>query len=98
MFAKSGMIGTLILLVAYVLATIGAMRLLFFSGDTTTRRWEIVIPLLALVVLGYTIYRNVVPYPTGRPAGTRRSAPCGCSPRCCWCSPGRRSRAGPGSG
>ena len=64
-FANSGVIGTLILLVAYVLATIGAMRLLFFSGDTTTRRWEIVIPVLALVVLGYTIYRNVVPYPTG---------------------------------
>jgi amino acid transporter len=64
-FANSGVIGTLILLVAYVLATIGAMRLLFFSGDTSTRRWEIVIPLLALVVLGYTIYRNVVPYPTG---------------------------------
>jgi len=64
-FANSGVIGTLILLVAYVLATIGAMRLLFFSGDTTTRRWEIVIPVLALVVLGYTIYRNVIPYPTG---------------------------------
>jgi hypothetical protein len=64
-FANSGVIGTLILLVAYVLATIGAMRLLFFSGDTATRRWEIVIPLLALVVLGYTIYRNVIPYPTG---------------------------------
>ncbi len=64
-FANSGVIGTLILLVAYVLATIGAMRLLFFSGDTTTRRWEIVIPVLALIVLGYTIYRNVIPYPTG---------------------------------
>ena len=49
-----------------MLATIGAMRLPFFSGDTTTRRWEIVIPVLALVVLGYTIYRNVVPYPTGQ--------------------------------
>jgi amino acid transporter len=64
-FANSGVIGTLILLVAYVLATVGAIRLLFFSGDTTTRRWEIVIPVLALVVLGYTIYRNVVPFPTG---------------------------------
>ena len=36
-----------------------------FSGDTSTRRWEIVIPVLALIVLGYTIYRNVIPYPTG---------------------------------
>jgi hypothetical protein len=25
--------------------------------------WQIVIPLLALAVLGYTIYRNVIPYP-----------------------------------
>jgi hypothetical protein len=24
-----------------------------------------VVPLLALVVLGYTVHRNVVPYPTG---------------------------------
>ena len=30
--------------------------------------WEIVIPLLALVVLGYTLYRNVFPYPTAGPA------------------------------
>jgi amino acid transporter len=64
-FANSGVIGTLILLVVYVLATVGAMRLLFFSADRSTRRWEIVIPVLALVVLGYTIYRNVVPYPSG---------------------------------
>ena len=26
--------------------------------------WQIVIPILALVVLGYTLYRNVIPYPT----------------------------------
>jgi amino acid transporter len=67
-FANSGVIGTLILLVAYVLATVGAMRLLFFSSDSTTPRWEMVIPVLALVVLGYTIYRNVVPYPSGEAA------------------------------
>ncbi len=64
-FAWSGVIGTLILLVAYALATIGVIRLLFFSGQQTVPTWEIVVPILALGVVGYTLYRNVVPYPTG---------------------------------
>ncbi len=64
-FVWSGVIGTLILLVVYVLATIGAIRILFFSGRKVVRTWEIVIPILALAVLIYTIYRNVYPYPTG---------------------------------
>ncbi|HEX6447173.1 MAG TPA: APC family permease [Streptosporangiales bacterium] len=67
-FLWSGTIGTLILLVVYVLATIGAVRLLFFSGRRYVRAWEIVIPILGLLVLGYTIYRNVLPYPTGAAA------------------------------
>jgi amino acid transporter len=67
-FLYSGTIGTLILLVAYVLATIGAIRLVFFSGDDRIARWELVIPVLALIVLGYTIFRNVWPYPTGAAA------------------------------
>jgi amino acid transporter len=67
-FLYSGTIGTLILLVAYVLATIGAIRLVFFSGDDRVARWELIIPVLALVVLGYTIFRNVWPYPTGAAA------------------------------
>ncbi|HEY2271452.1 MAG TPA: APC family permease [Jatrophihabitantaceae bacterium] len=62
-FLWSGTIGTLILLVAYVLTTIGAMRLLFFQRKMRVPMWQIVIPLAALVVLGYTIYRNVWPYP-----------------------------------
>jgi amino acid transporter len=64
-FATSGTIGTLILLVVYLLATVGATRLLFFSGPAKVRRWEIVIPVAGAVVLGYTLYRNVYPYPTG---------------------------------
>ena len=64
-FATSGTIGTLILLVVYLLTTIGAMRLLFFSGLVKVRRWEIVIPTAGAIVLGYTLYRNVWPYPTG---------------------------------
>ena len=67
-FATSGTIGTLILLVVYLLATAGAVRLLFFSGPAKVRRWEIVIPLAGTLVLGYTLYRNVWPYPTGTAA------------------------------
>jgi len=67
-FLASGTIGTLILLVVYLVTTIGAIRLLFFTAPRTVPMYEIVIPLLALVVLGYTVYRNVVPYPTGTSA------------------------------
>jgi len=62
-FVWSGVIGTLILLVVYILATIGAMRLLWFSGPAKVAGWQMVIPIGALIVLGYTIYRNVWPYP-----------------------------------
>ena len=68
LFVASGTIGTLILLVVYALATIGAARLLFFSGHREVAPWEIVIPALALVLLGYTLFRNVVPYPEGAAA------------------------------
>ena len=62
-FLWSGTIGTLILLVAYILATLGCIKLVFIDRALAVRQWEIVIPLLALVMLGYTIYRNVWPYP-----------------------------------
>jgi amino acid transporter len=62
-FVWSGVIGTLILLVVYILATIGAMKLLWFSGPAKVPTWQIVIPIGALLVLGYTIYRNIWPYP-----------------------------------
>ncbi|MDH2444492.1 APC family permease [Amnibacterium sp. CER49] len=65
LFVTSGTTGTLILLVAYVLATIGAIRLLFFSGARKVATWEIVVPILALLVLAYTLFRNIVPLPTG---------------------------------
>lgn len=63
-FGWSGTMGTLILLVAYVLTTIGAIRLVFIQKKLAVPMWQIVIPILALVVLGYTLYRNVIPYPT----------------------------------
>ena len=65
LFLESGTIGTLILLVVYILATIGMVRLVFFSGDNRIRRWELIIPVLGVIVLGYTLFRNVWPLPTG---------------------------------
>jgi len=64
LFVASGTIGTLILLLVYALATIGAAKLLFFSGERQVATWEVVVPFLALVVIGYTLFRNVYPYPT----------------------------------
>jgi amino acid transporter len=63
-FAWFSSIGTLVLLVAYLLTTIGAIRLVFVQRLMDVPRWQIVIPLAAVVVLGYTLYRNVIPYPT----------------------------------
>jgi amino acid transporter len=64
-FLWSGTIGTLILLVAYVLTTIGAIKLVFVERRMPgVPMWQVVIPIAALVVLGYTLYRNVVPFPS----------------------------------
>ena len=61
-FVWSGVIGTLILLVAYILATLGAMRLLWFRGRAPRRpMWQIVVPIAALLVLLATLYYNVDP-------------------------------------
>lgn len=53
-------IGTIALLVAYALATIGAFRFLFLTGPAKAPRWQAVIPVLALGFVVYTIYKNVV--------------------------------------
>lgn len=63
-FLWSATIGTLLLLVIYVLTTIGAIRLVFVQKKMSVPAWQVIIPIAALVVLGYTIYRNVIPYPT----------------------------------
>ena len=62
-FAGTGTIGTLIILVAYLMLTIGAIKFLFFSGRARVAMWEIVIPLAAVAVLGYVLFRNVWPIP-----------------------------------
>jgi amino acid transporter len=65
-FLWSGTIGTLILLVAYVLATVGMTLLVFVRREMpSVPMWQVIIPVAGIVVLGYTIYRNVYPYPTG---------------------------------
>jgi amino acid transporter len=64
-FVAAGTIGTLILLVVYVLATIGATRLVFFPRAGAAVRAEIIIPILGLALLGYTLWRNVIPFPEG---------------------------------
>jgi amino acid transporter len=62
-FVWGGTIGTLILLVAYILTTIGAIKLIFIERRMAVPGWQVIIPLAAIVLLGYTLYRNVIPYP-----------------------------------
>ena len=66
-FDWTATIGTLLLLVVYLLATLGAVRVLFFKGPALVRRWEIVIPLVALAILVFTLYKNI--HPTDTPIG-----------------------------
>ncbi len=65
LFVEAGTIGTLILLVVYILATIGMVKLVFFSGDRSIPSWQLAIPVLGIIVLGYTLFRNIWPLPSG---------------------------------
>jgi amino acid transporter len=68
-FAWSGSIGTLILLVAYALATIGMVLLVFVRRRMpSVPMWQLIIPVAAIALLGYTLYRNVFPYPSSGPS------------------------------
>lgn len=65
-FSWSGTISTLILLVTYLLATIGMILLVFVRRRLpTVPPWQIVIPIAAVAVLGYTLYRSVSVYLAG---------------------------------
>jgi amino acid transporter len=55
-------IGTLSLLVAYMLTSVGAISFLFIR-NRIARAWEIVIPVAAIVFLGYTLIKQIVPVP-----------------------------------
>jgi amino acid transporter len=53
-------VGTVLILVAYVMATVGAIRYLFFAGgEAKVPAWQIIIPVLGGAFVCYTIYRNV---------------------------------------
>ena len=64
-FLWSGTIGTLILLVAYVMASLGCTMLVFIRRKLPVPMWQVVIPIVGIIVLGYTLYRNVIPWPAG---------------------------------
>jgi amino acid transporter len=53
--------GTIALLVAYAMVTVGAIRFLFFAGARRVAAWEIVLPIAALAVVGYVVYRQMDP-------------------------------------
>jgi amino acid transporter len=66
-FFYPGTVGVLSLLAAYIVTNIGGISFLFIRGRRAPR-WEIVIPILAIAVLGYTLYKNVqgVAFPYSR--------------------------------
>jgi amino acid transporter len=57
--------GTIALLVAYAMVTLGAIRFLFFGETRRVAGWEIIMPLGALAVVGYVVYRQMDPDGTG---------------------------------
>jgi amino acid transporter len=63
-------VGTVLILTAYVVATVGAIRFLFFKGEAKAPMWQLAIPLLGGAFVCYTIYRNVFIGQTGANANT----------------------------
>lgn len=53
-------IGTIALLVAYALATLGALRFLFMSGEDRAPKWQLIIPSAGVLFIFYVIYKNAV--------------------------------------
>jgi amino acid transporter len=70
LFLYTAEIGTLLVLVAYGLVTVGAGWYLFVqprlrNEPSPVALAEVIIPVAGLALLGYTIYRSVWPFPTG---------------------------------
>jgi amino acid transporter len=67
-------VGTVLILVAYALATVGAIRFLFLGGGGAdgpkVPAWQILIPILGGAFVCYTIFRNVFIGQTGANANT----------------------------
>jgi amino acid transporter len=60
LFGYLGTIGVFLILVAYILTNIGAIR--FFVARRLWT-WQWIVPVLAIVILGYTLYSNIIPVP-----------------------------------
>jgi amino acid transporter len=60
LFGYLGTIGVFLILVAYILTNVGAIR--FFVARRIWT-WQTIIPVLAIIVLGYTLYSNIYPIP-----------------------------------
>jgi len=60
LFGYLGTIGVFLILVAYILTNIGALRF-FLTRQLWT--WQWIVPVLAILVLGYTLYSNIFPIP-----------------------------------
>ena len=58
-FFYPGTIGVLSLLVAYIVTNIGALRYLFLRGVRRAPAWQVVVPVVAIAILGYTIDKQV---------------------------------------
>ena len=61
MYFYAATAGTIALLVAYAMVTLGAIRFLFLGATRRVAGWEIVLPLGALAVVGYVVYRQMDP-------------------------------------
>jgi amino acid transporter len=60
LFGFLGTIGVFLILVAYILTNIGAIR--FFVARRIWT-WQWIIPVLAILILAYTLYSNLYPVP-----------------------------------
>jgi len=60
LFGYLGTIGVFLILVAYTLTNVGAIR---FFVSRRLWAWQWIIPVLAIIVLGYTLYSNIYPIP-----------------------------------
>src|SRR5579883_769364 len=60
LFGFLGTIGVFLILIAYILTNIGAIRFFVVRRLWT---WQWIVPLLAILVLGYTLYSNLYPVP-----------------------------------
>ncbi|WP_052890755.1 APC family permease [Thermogemmatispora carboxidivorans] len=61
LFGYLGTIGVFLILVAYGLTNVGAIWFFFLRRRLWS--WQWVIPLLAIIFLGYTLYSNIYPVP-----------------------------------